>query len=140
MGICVVDESVILLLVREDKRASDEKSTAKGPTPQLIAGAIAAFAVNNYTRSWVLHESPPQSKVMAGITMDGTSVVFYKIPVTSELVRALRVGAYSEHETVVFAHAPVVPRPKECDAKGTAPLDNKMTVLPCFEAFKRFVN
>ena len=72
---------------------------------------------------------------MAGITMDGTSVVFYKIPVTSELVRALRVGAYSEHETVVFAHAPVVPRPKECDAKGTAPLDNdRASLLRSFQA------
>lgn len=44
--ICVMDDDEILLLVQEDKRLS----SLKDPEPQVIAEAIAAYAMNNKVR------------------------------------------------------------------------------------------
>ena len=46
-----MDNNQILLLLREDKRSTNMKD----PEPQLIAEAIAAFALNNRTRERELH-------------------------------------------------------------------------------------
>lgn len=44
--VCVIDNDGILLLLQDDKRLT----SMKDPEPQLIAEAIAAFAINNMTR------------------------------------------------------------------------------------------
>ncbi|KAJ7227844.1 hypothetical protein B0H12DRAFT_1148481 [Mycena haematopus] len=80
----------VVLLLQEGKRSG-------GPTDayyaQLIAGAIAAYQVNQSTRT---ASGLPllQSLVVPGILLVGTSPTFYKIPVTEELVRCVERGEY----------------------------------------------
>ncbi|KAK0487226.1 hypothetical protein IW261DRAFT_1319940, partial [Armillaria novae-zelandiae] len=50
--------------------------------------------------------------VMPGITMTGTSPVFYKIAVTAELADSVSMGQYPPIRVVVYAHLPAVPRPQ----------------------------
>lgn len=133
--VCIVDASDILLLVQEDKRHLDDLD----PEPQLIAAAIAAFHSNNETRVRALGLPPLQSKIMPGITMKGTMPTFYKIPVTTELVRAVQLGEYPAQETIVYAHLPPVPRPARRYNEGMKPLDNRHIILSCLEAFKQFL-
>jgi hypothetical protein len=125
-----------LLLVQEDKRHLEPTD----PEPQLIAEAIAAFATNNQAREQTLGRAPLPSKVMAGITMVGTSPTFYKIKVTQELVTAIGQGAYPQMVTIVYAHVPAIPRPNRRWNEGMKPLDNRQIILSCYEAFKKFVN
>ena len=130
-----MDASDILLLVQEDKRHLD----GSDPAPQLIAEAIAAFYNNNETRVKILASHALESKVMPGITMKGTMPIFYKIPVSTELVHAVQYGEYPAHETVVYAHVPPVSRPTRRYSEGMKPLDNRRIILSCYEAFKQFL-
>jgi hypothetical protein len=134
--VCLIDEEEIVLRVQEDKRHMGPED----PEAQLIAEAIAAFTTNNRTRVHTLGLPPPPSKVIAGITMSGTSPVFYKINVSMELVTAVGGGAYPETPTVVYGHLPAVPRPQRRLSEGMKPLDNRQIILSCYEAFKRFVS
>jgi hypothetical protein len=134
--VCILDDFQILLLVQEDKRHLE----ATDPEPQLIAEAIAAFSANNQTRKQALGMAPLTSKVMAGITMTGTSPTFYKINVTQELVDAISAGGYPQTATIVYAHVPAIPRPNRRWSEGMRPLDNRQIILSCYEAFKKFVN
>ncbi|KAK0222059.1 hypothetical protein IW262DRAFT_1377971 [Armillaria fumosa] len=134
--VCIMDSNEILLLIQEDKRHMENKD----PEPQLIAEAIAAFQANNDKRTRVLGQDPLAHKIMPGITMTGTSPVFYKIPVTAELADSVSMGQYPPTRTVVHAHLPAVPRPGRRLSEGMRPLDNRATILTCYEAFKQFVN
>lgn len=134
--VCVMDSNQIMLLVQEDKQHLELRDA----TPQLIAEAIAAFQSNNARRHQVLNLPPLASKVMAGITMTGTSPTFFKIPVTAELNDAIRFGHYPAAPTVVAMHIPDLPRPARRLSEGMRPLDNRRNILACFEAFKQFVN
>ena len=133
--VCVMDRDGYLLLVQEDKRHLETMD----PAPQLIAEAIAAVQSNNRTRD-LLGVDPLDVKVMAGITMTGTSPTFFKIPVTLELIEAVQRGEYPATPTVVAMHRPDVPRPARRLSEGMRPLDNRRSILACFEAFKQFVN
>jgi hypothetical protein len=134
--VCIVDSDDILLLVQEDKRHKESKD----PEPQLMAEAIAAFQTNNARRMRVLGLEPVVAKLMPGITLKGSSPIFYKIPVTAALAQAVALGAYPETPTIVHAHLPVVPRPARRLSEGMKPLDNRASILACFQAFKQFVN
>ncbi|KAI6103498.1 hypothetical protein F5141DRAFT_210462 [Pisolithus sp. B1] len=136
--VTLIDEDEIILLVQEDKRHLSE--TEGDPEPQLIAEAIAAFALNNRRRVLTLDLPALPSKVLAGITMMGTSPIFYKIEVTGELVKAVASGTYPATQTIVHAHVPAVPRPRRHWIEGMKPLDCRRVILSCYEAFKRFVN
>lgn len=48
---------------------------------------------------------------MPGNTLKGTSPIFYKIPVTTELAQCVAFGVYPDAPTVVYAHLPGVARP-----------------------------
>jgi len=133
--VCVMDRSSYLLLVQEDKRHLETVD----PEPQLIAKAIAAVQSNNRTRNLSGLE-PLNIKVMAGITMTGTSPTFFKIPVTLELIEAVQRGEYPATPTVVAMHRPNVSRPVRRLSEGMRPLDNRRCILSCFEAFRQFVN
>jgi len=133
--VCLMDDSEIILLVQEDKRHLERGD----PRPQLIAEAIAATQTNNTIRETVLNLAPLEYKLMAGITMTGTCPTFFKIPVTSELMEAVRLGQYPPTPTVVAMHIPEVPRPAHRLSEGMRPLDNRRKILACFEAFKQFV-
>jgi hypothetical protein len=134
--VCIVDRDDFLLLVQEDKRHKEPKD----PEPQLIAEAIAAFQSNNYRRTRVLGQDPIAHKVVPGITLKGTSPIFYKIPVTTQLAQSVALGVYPAAPTVVHAHLPTVSRPARRLSEGMKPLDNRASILSCYEAFKRFVN
>lgn len=133
--VCVMDRNGYLLLVQEDKRHLESVD----PVPQLIAEAIAAVQSNNRTRDF-LGMDPLDVKVMAGITMTGTSPTFFKIPVTLELIGAIHRGEFPATPTIVAMHRPNVPRPARRLSEGMRPLDNRRCILACFEAFKQFVN
>jgi hypothetical protein len=133
--VCIMDDQNILLLAQEDKRHLE----GTDPEPQLVAEGIAAFYNNNNTRVRSLMLEPLLSKVIPGITMQGTMPTFYKIPVTADLVRAVQLGEYPAQETTVYAHLPVVPRPARRYNEGMKPLDNRRVVMACYEAFKQFL-
>jgi hypothetical protein len=133
--VCIIDDGGILLLVQEDKR----HAVAGNPVPQLVAEAIAAFHSNNVTREQTFGLPRLPSKVVPGITMKGTSPTFFKVLVTQELATAVMGGVYPTTETIVQAHLPTIPRPLDRLNEGMKPLDNRLLIMACFEAFKQFV-
>ncbi|KAJ7701428.1 hypothetical protein B0H17DRAFT_859632, partial [Mycena rosella] len=79
---------------------------------------------------------PLLSKVIPGITIKDTSPIFFKIPVTQELVTAVIGGVYPTTETIVHAHLPAIPRPVYRLNEGMKPPDNRCIILFCYEVFK----
>lgn len=130
--ICVMDDNEILLLVQEDKRLT----SLKDPEAQVIAEAIAAFAVNNKVRVTSLNLAPLAVATIPAITMVGTNPIFYKITVTAELSKAVQQGRYPETETRVLRYIPGLPRRQSL---GMRPLENRVEILSCLEAFKQFL-
>ncbi|KAJ7490569.1 hypothetical protein FB451DRAFT_1513271 [Mycena latifolia] len=101
--VCVLnDQRDILLLVQEDKGRGD-------PVPHLVAAAIAAFYSNNLIRRQTFGLPALASKTIPGITMKGTSPIFFKIPVTLELVAAVMGGQYPGTPTLIFPASPDLP-------------------------------
>ena len=129
--ICVMDDNEILLLV-QDK----DLTSMKDPEPQVIAGAIATFALNNKVRVTSLNLPPLAVATIPAITMVGTNPILYKITVTAQLSTAVQQGTYPETETRVLRHIPSLPR--LCHM-GMRPLENRVEILSCLEAFKRFL-
>ena len=130
-SICVMDDDdKILLLVHVDERLSN----LKDPEPQVIAEAIAAFAANNRVRVTTLGLAPLASAIFPAITMIGTNPIFYGITVTTELITAVQHGTYPEKETKVYRYIPVLPKRQSL---GMRPLENRVEILACLEAFKR---
>ncbi|KAM6493592.1 hypothetical protein JOM56_011726 [Amanita muscaria] len=130
--ICVMDDNEILLLVQEDKRLL----SLKDPEPQVIAEAIAAFAVNNKVRVESLSLPPLAAATFPAITMVGTNPIFYKITVTAELSTAVRQGTYPATETSALKYIPALPKRQSL---GMRPLENRVEILACLEAFKQFL-
>ena len=127
--VCVMDEDEILPLLQEDKRLT----SMNDPEPQVIADAIAAFAMNNGTRERRLNLQPRDVITFPALT---TTPVFYKVTVTSALSKAVQTGVYPEIETRVFRYIPALPRRS---SEGMRPFPNRLEILRCFEAFKRFL-
>jgi hypothetical protein len=134
--VCLLDEQQIVLLVQEDKC----HIKTEDPNAQLIAEAIAAFQVNNRRRQMTFGHRPLDHKLIPGIAMVGTMPTFFKVPVTSQLVNAVELGEFPAQKTVVHMHIPELVRPARRYSEGMRPLDNRNTILACFEAFKQFVN
>ncbi|KAH8999051.1 hypothetical protein EDB92DRAFT_1832182 [Lactarius akahatsu] len=137
--VCVVDSDSddTLLLIQEDKARKTRRP--KDPEAQLIAGAIAAFQRHNY-RTRYHRRDPIVHKMIPGITLLGTSPVFYKIPVTTQLAQSVELGLYPSEPTIVHTHLPKLARPSRRLSEGMKPLDNRAIILSCFEALKKFVN
>jgi len=70
------------------------------------------------------------------ITMVGTMPVFYKITITAALSKAVQTGTYPETETRVLRYIPALPRR---NSEGMRPLPNRLEILRCLEAFKKFL-
>ena len=130
--VCVMNNDEILLLLQEDKRLI----SMKDPEPPVIAEAIAAFAMNNMTRERRLNLQPRDSITFPALTMVGTTPAFYKVTVTSALSKAVQTGTYPEIETRVLRYIPALPRR---NSEGMGPLPNRLEILRCLEAFKRFL-
>ncbi|OJA09320.1 hypothetical protein AZE42_07477 [Rhizopogon vesiculosus] len=128
------EEDYILLLVQEDKRYTGTSSDEV--EPQLIAEAIAAFYENNRRRREVGICTVP-SKVFAGIVMSGTTPIFYKIPITEELIDAISCAQHPPNQTVVDKLVPPVPHLHSYSSDGMIPLENRRIIIQCLEAFKQ---
>jgi hypothetical protein len=85
--------------------------------------------------------------VLPGILMIGSAPFFYKIHVTRTLAGAVPVerGQYPAHTTFVQRFkltpplAPPVQNQRNIYEDGMLPLENRYTILSCYEAFRRFV-
>lgn len=123
------DDEVLLLL-------DAEREILGNTEPQLVAQTIAAYAANNKVRAASPDLPPLADATLPAILMQGTVPTFYKIPVTAELCAAVQQGAYPALETRVLRYAPVLPSLHE---PGMRLLENRVEILACLEAFKRFV-
>jgi len=145
--ICVLDEEAAYLLLvkggkvchiqRNKKRQSliISKSHAE---PRLIAAAIAAFYENNNRRR-LAGLAAIQAKEFAGITFRGTAPMFYKIPITTNLLESIATAQFPPQQTIVQRLIPPVPNMSRLLEDGMIPLDNRRVILQCFEAFKQFL-
>jgi hypothetical protein len=128
--VCIVDDHEILLLLQEGKRWT----STKDPEPQVIAEAIAAFALRK--REHDLDLPPCNSILFSCLTMVGTTPVLYKIAITAALGKAVQTGIWLEIETRVLRYVPALPRR---NSEGMHPLPNRLEILRCLEAFKKFM-
>lgn len=134
--VCVIDchSRDIWLLVLEDKTRDIHLADLEA---RLVAQAIAVFQMKNTTRVEKRSLPPLQSDFVPGITMVGTFPRFYKIEVTAELDSCLQQGRLPDVRTTVYRHTPRVPRSWN---DGMEPLDNRLYIMRCFEAFRQFVS
>jgi hypothetical protein len=134
--VCVMDRNGYLLLVQEDKRQTlrnrGSRTSTHRPGP-----CLCSVQQSNAKPFWL---GALGIKVMAGITMTGTSPTLKKNPITLELIEAVQRGEYPATPTVVAMHRPNIPRPVRRLSEGMRPLDNRRCILSCFEVFKQFVN
>ena len=77
--------------------------------------------------------------------MNGTVPVFYKIPVTRALADAVAQGVYPGHSTILHKFVTPVPLPEKWDnsvycKQGMVPLESRLAIFRCYEAFKKFVS
>jgi len=148
--VCVMEENLFqYLLIQEDRvcrtigmfvstspnPSSQRSESYNDPVPQLVAEAIAAFSSNNHRKS-VANVPQDAHALMRGITMVGTTAMFYRIPVTQQLVDAVAIGAYPAEETVISQFIPPVPALGSYPEDGMRPLVNRHIVFQCSEAFK----
>ena len=128
--ICLVHHaSTILLVVQEDR--SD--LSAKDTEPQVIAGAVAAFQMNNRNRARVGLEKMNSMSIPA-ITIFGTRPIFYVVPVTQELSTAVERGEYPEQLTEV--RKCVVVGEKRRLSEGMEKLDFRLEALKHYALFR----
>lgn len=73
--------------------------------------------------------------------MTGTVPTFFKVPVTKELARHVNEGTYPPFvTTVTFCQPPLKHGGVNGEyGGGMKPLDDRITILSCFEAFQKFV-
>ena len=79
------------------------------------------------------------SQIFPAIIMVGTAPIFYRIPITAELVNCVESGSLPPQVTVVQRCVPPVPNPIAYPEEGLVSLANRAIVLQCFQAFKAFV-
>lgn len=133
MDISVIGDNEVLMLVRVNKESGDVAE------PEVIAGAIAAYAANNKFRvaSQDINLPPLDAMTIPAIAMNAaTNPVFYKIPVTAELSEAVARGTYPTTKTRVLRYTPQLPVPP---MYGVRVHENIPELLACLEAFKQFV-
>ena len=68
--------------------------------------------------------------------MVGTSPIFYKITVTAALSKAIQTGSFPEIETFVLRYIPAL---SSRNSEGMRPMPNRLEILRCLEAFKKFL-
>lgn len=68
--------------------------------------------------------------------MVGTSLIFYKIPITRALITAVITAQYPAQPTIVQRFVPPVANPIHYARDGMRPLDNRLIVFECLEAMR----
>jgi hypothetical protein len=124
--------SKMLLLIQENKMITNSSR----PAPQLIAGAIAAFQCNNKIRA-AMSLPPLEEQLIAGITMWGTSPIFYKIPVSFNLAQSVECGECPKKKTCVSRHVPLLPIAGKADVMSI--LKNRIHLVRCYIGFRKLV-
>lgn len=76
---------------------------------------------------------------MPGIVLTGSVPTFYKIPVSVDLVRHVRLGTYPPHATIVHEHLVDLPSPPLLLREGMKPLGNRAAILRSYEGFKSVI-
>ncbi|PIA12560.1 hypothetical protein COEREDRAFT_84042 [Coemansia reversa NRRL 1564] len=128
--VCLIHgNSTILLIIQEDKTAI----SSRDPEPQVIAEAIATFQYNNRARAQAgLVEL--ETMTIPCITMVGTRPIFYKIPVTSALNKAVITAQYPV-ETTHVAKCVVAPTSRRLSEGMEVPEFRKLA-LQHYDAFR----
>jgi hypothetical protein len=122
----------VTLLIQENKMLTNTLR----PAPQLISGAIATFQCNNKIR--VAMSLPPlKEQLIAGITMRGTSLIFYKIPVSFNLTQLVQCGKCPKENTCVSCHAPLFSIAGKADTMSI--LKNRIHLVHCYIGFRKLV-
>ena len=130
-SVCVMDENNQILLILQGELMPG----LKDPEPQIVAKAIAAYHANNKVRT--SQNLPPHHAItFPAISMIGTKLVFYKISITTYLCDAVSRGCSPGNDTHLLRYIPVLPRRHD---SGMRPLENRVEILACLEAFKQFV-
>jgi hypothetical protein len=71
--------------------------------------------------------------------MIGSAPIFYRIPITQELLLSVVTAQYPPLVTVVQRFVPPVTNPLLYVQDGMVRLNNRRVILQCYEAFKQFV-
>ncbi|KAL0945747.1 hypothetical protein HGRIS_012038 [Hohenbuehelia grisea] len=130
--VTIQDQGHYLLLVQENKR---NRSTDDA-TAQLMAECIAAFENNKHLRTFEPLRPPLEHQVIPGITMVGSTPVFFRATITTKLQEAVATMRRPSEETIVLRFIPPVPDPASYYIQGMNRVDNRLPIMQCFEAFK----
>ncbi|TFK60559.1 hypothetical protein BDN72DRAFT_805619 [Pluteus cervinus] len=106
--------------------------------PRLIAEAIAAFFEFQEGHRRIGNKVPNYREI-PGIVMKGTAPVFYRIPITDDLVRSIGDGTYPDQPTIVYRLLSPVQDVSKYFSEGMQSLENRRVIMQCFEAFKRYL-
>jgi hypothetical protein len=131
--VCVMDKDNQILLILHTSLPS-----LKDPEPQIVVKAIAAYEANNKVRATSLNLPPLSSITFPAISMIGTNIIFYKITITIGLSAAFQQKMYPtwDQGSRLVRYIPVLP---QRHGLGMRPLENRVEILACLEAFKQFM-
>ena len=131
-NVCVMGDDDQILLIWQNTLSP----SLKDPEAQIVIKAIAAYEANNKVRATSLNLPPLSTITFPAISMIGMKLIFYKITITANLNGILRQGqppAWSEGNRLV-RYIPILPK-----RHGLRPLENRVEILACLEAFKQFM-
>ena len=134
--VCVMDDDDQILLIWQNTLIP----SLKDPEPQIVVKAIAAYDADNKVRVTTLNLPPLPTITFPAISMIGTKLIFYKITVTANLSAFVQQGSYPiQYGTSgarLVRYIPVLP---QRHGLGMRPLENRVEILACLEAFKQFL-
>ncbi|KAF8425080.1 hypothetical protein L210DRAFT_3567605 [Boletus edulis BED1] len=113
----------MVLVSRLDNVKRFRQSQSPDAQAQLVAQALAAFSNNNEQRVEA-GRIPLDTQIILGIMIVGTTPIFYRIPVTRDLIEHIAQGTYPP---------PMPP------IEGMKPLDSRYQILSCYEASKPII-
>ncbi|KAF8421905.1 hypothetical protein L210DRAFT_3572291 [Boletus edulis BED1] len=128
----------MVLVSRLDNVKCFRQSQSPDAQAQLVAQALVAFSSNNEQRVEA-GRVPLDTQTILGIMIVGTTPIFYRIPVTRDLIEHIAQGTYPPNATYVTCCQPPVPRPDCLYSEGMKPLDSRYQIRSCYEASKPII-
>ena len=134
--VCVMGDDDQILLIWQNTLFPSWRD----PEPQIVVKAIAAYQANNKVRATTLNLPPLSAATFPAISMIGTKLIFYKITVTDALSAFVQQGSYpNKYGTGGARLARYIPVLPQRHGLGMRPLENRVEILACLEAFKQFL-
>ena len=134
--VCVMDDDDQILLIWQNTLIP----SLKDPEPQIVVKAIAVYDANNKVRVTTLNLPPLPTITFPAISMIGTKLIFYKITVTANLSAFVQQGSYpNQYGTSGARLARYIPVLPQRHGLGMRPLENRVEILACLEAFEQFL-